>query len=171
MLHTLFSYRKISILLISMSAILTACQPQQEAEMTNPESQASVEYDLGLNMKDFMNLVMEPTADVLWDTAGWVNSREGYYELYPTTDEEWHRVRQQAAIIKEIGNMLALPGRAVDNDAWVVYSKGISQAATMAMTAAEEQNKEDYFQAGARLYSACTACHQAYNPEITNRFN
>ena len=154
-----------------MSALLTtACSEQEEAALTNPAAETP-EYDTSLNMKDFMNLVVEPTADVLWDSAGWVNSREGFFELYPTSDEEWNRVKQQSAIMKEIGNLLALPNRAADNDAWMVYSKGISQAATMAMVAAEQQNKEDYFQAGARLYSACTACHQAYNPEILSRFN
>jgi cytochrome c2 len=70
----------------------------------------------------------------------------------------------------EAGNMLALPGRSEDNDAWQIYSEGLSSAGILAMEAAAAQNKEDFFQAGAQLYSVCTACHQAYNPDINSRF-
>jgi hypothetical protein len=128
-------------------------------------------FNTSLNMKDFMNLILDPAADVLWDSAGWVDSREsGYEELYPTTDEQWDYVRRHSALLIEIGNMLALPGRALDNDAWLTYANGLSQAGALAMEAAALQNKEDFFQAGAQLYSVCTACHQAYNPEITSKF-
>ena len=80
----------------------------------------------------------------------------GYEDLYPTTDEGWDFVRAQAAIVVESGNMLALPGRAEDNDAWMIYSEGLSEAGLLAMKAAAEQNEEDFFQAGAQLYSVCT---------------
>ena len=39
------------------------------------------------------------------------------------------------------------------------------------MNAAAAQDKEEFFQAGAQLYSVCTACHQAYNPDIANRYD
>ncbi|HCI87057.1 MAG TPA: hypothetical protein DHV53_00270, partial [Gammaproteobacteria bacterium] len=77
----------------------------------------------------------------------------------------------QAAIVVESGNMLALPGRAEDNDAWMIYSQGLSEAGVLAMEAAAAQDQEAFFQAGAQLYSVCTACHQAYNPDILNRFD
>jgi cytochrome c2 len=73
--------------------------------------------------------------------------------------------------VVESGNLLAMPGRAEDNDAWMIYSEGLSEAGILAMQAAAEQNKEDFFQAGAQLYSVCTACHQAYNPDILNAFD
>jgi cytochrome c2 len=38
------------------------------------------------------------------------------------------------------------------------------------MQASEARNEEDFFQAGAQIYSVCTACHQAYNPDIVSRF-
>ena len=94
----------------------------------------------------------------------------GYEDLYPTTDEGWDYVRAQAAIVIEAGNMLALPGRAEDADAWMIYSQGLSEAGILAMEAASAQNEEDFFQAGAQLYSVCTACHQAYSPDINTRF-
>lgn len=130
----------------------------------------STQYNTTLDMKEIMALVLEPAADTLWDSGGWVLDSAGYEELYPTTDEGWAFVRAQAAVIVETGNMLALPGRAEDDDAWMIYSQGLSEAGIKAMTAAAAQNEEDFFQAGAQLYSVCTACHQAYNPDIVSRF-
>jgi hypothetical protein len=146
---------------------LGACSEAPAPAASSPAPSASA-YNLSLGMRDFMNLVLEPTADVLWDSAGWVNDIEtGYQELYPTTDADWDMVRQRAAQIVEAGNALALPGRAVDNDAWITYANALSAAGAMAMEAAAVRNQEDFFQAGAQMYSVCSACHQTYNPEIS----
>lgn len=147
---------------------LCACSEAPAPAASSPAPAAASAYNLSLGMRDFMNLVLEPTADVLWDSAGWVNDIEtGYQELYPTTDADWDMVRQRAAQIVEAGNSLALPGRAVDNDAWITYANALSAAGTMAMEAAAVRNQEDFFQAGAQMYSVCSACHQTYNPEIS----
>lgn len=145
---------------------VTACSSQE----TTDEVLMDATYNTELNVQELMALVLEPASDILWDSGGWVVDASGYEELYPTTDDGWEYVRAQAAIVVESGNMLALPGRAEDSDAWMIYSEGLSTAGLLAMEAAATQNKEDFFQAGAQLYSVCTACHQAYNPEINNRF-
>ena len=146
---------------------LSACSNDQSEP---PALANEVTYNTQLNVQQIMGLVLEPASDVLWDSAGWVMDAAGYEDLYPTTDEGWEYVRAQAAIVVESGNMLALPGRAEDDDAWMIYSEGLSDAGILAMEAAAEQNEEDFFQAGAQLYSVCTACHQAYNPDINSRF-
>lgn len=166
MLNSVSHFARWPMTIFAALFALAACN--QQAEVAVPAASPSQEYNLSLGIIEFMNQVVDPTADELWGTAGWVNSTEGYYELYPTTDEEWNRVRQHAATIVEIGNMLALPGRAVEDERWQVYAQGISSAGIMAMNAAAEQNEEDYFQAGARLYSVCSACHQAFNPAIAS---
>lgn len=147
---------------------LAACSGQEEEN--SAASATTGNYNTTLNMQELMNLVLEPAADVLWDSGGWVLDAAGYEELYPTTDEGWDYVRAQAAVVVETGNVLALPGRAEDNDAWIIYSQGLSEAGLRAMAAAEARDEEEFFQAGAQLYSVCSACHQAYNPEILDRF-
>jgi hypothetical protein len=146
---------------------LLACSQQESETATTSDSG---QFNTSLSMSNLMLSVLEPAADTLWDNAGWVESAAGYEELYPTTDEGWAFVRAQSAVVAESGNLLALPGRALDNDAWMIYSEGIVDAGLMAMKAAEERNEEDFFQAGAQLYSVCRACHQAYNPDIVSRF-
>lgn len=162
--------QKLTQLRLSLAALilgmLAACSAEEPVEEVVTESS----YNTELNVQEIMALVLEPASDILWDSGGWVVDASGYEELYPTTEDGWAYVRAQAAIVVESGNMLALPGRAEDNDAWMIYSEGLSTAGLLAMEAAATQNKDDFFQAGAQLYSVCTACHQAYDPEINNRF-
>lgn len=152
--------------LLLVGAALASCSAPEEPA---PDESATI-YNTSLTSKQIMALVLEPASDILWGSGGWVLDAAGYEELFPTTDEGWEYVRAQAAIVAETGNLLALPGRAEDNDAWMVYSRGLTDAGLMAMEAAAEQNEEDFFQAGAQIYSVCSACHQAYNPDIVNRF-
>lgn len=159
---------KITLTLL-VSSILAACSAPEESEPV--ASTDTPAFNTSLDVTEIMNLVLEPASDILWDSGGWVLDASGYEELYPTTDEGWDYVRAQAAVVVESGNMLALPGRAEDNDAWMIYAEGLSAAGILAMEAAASQNEEDFFQAGAQLYSVCTACHQAYNPDILNRFD
>lgn len=160
---------KISLTLL-LSLLLLACSAPEESNET-AGGDDSFGYNTQLNVQQIMALVLEPASDILWDSGGWVMDASGYEELYPTTDDGWAYVRAQAAVVVESGNMLALPGRAPDGDAWMIYSEGLSDAGILAMEAAAAQDKEAFFQAGAQLYSVCTACHQAYNPEILDRFD
>ena len=160
-------FYKSGFLLLVLTALVTCSAPD---ETNSGGNSSDVSYNLSLDVPELMALVLEPASDILWDSAGWVLDASGYEELYPTTDEGWAYVRAQAAVVLEAGNMLALPGRAVDTDAWITYSNGLSSAGLAAMEAAASQNHEDFFQAGAQIYSVCTACHQAYNPDINSRF-
>ena len=127
-------------------------------------------FDTTLTMQELMLHVLEFAADGLWSNAGWVEDVNGYRELYPETEEGWEQVIASAAMVAEAGNLLNLPGRRLDNDAWVIYSEGLTQAGQRAMAAAIDRDKEALFQAGADVYSVCSACHQAYDPEINSRF-
>ena len=157
------------ITLLAAGTLLVACSAPEESSIESAGT-ASI-YNTTLDVAQVMTLVLEPASDILWDSAGWVLDASGYEELYPTTDDGWAYVRAQAAVVVESGNMLALPNRAVDNDAWMIYSEGLSNAGMLAMEAAAAQNEEDFFQAGAQIYSVCSACHQAYSPDILDVFD
>lgn len=150
---------------------LAACSQDTSAPAdANAVSSDTSAFNLTLDNTEFMAHVLEPIADVLWKSAGWIlDENEGYYELYPTDDEGWLNVHNHGAMIVEAGNLMMLPGRAQDG-AWTTYAQATSTVGLSIIKAADEQNKEDLFQAGAQLYSVCTACHQAYNPDILSRF-
>jgi len=159
----------LAAVVITSSALLAACGDSSQS--TTASSAAEPSYNLSLNMSEFMLLVLEPAADTIWGSAGWIDDiSEGYYELYPDNDEAWARVREQAAVVVEAGNAMMLPGRAPDQGAWVTYSQAMSTVGLTLMRALQDQDEEATFQAGAQLYSVCTACHQAYNPDILARF-
>jgi len=167
------NFNTINLFKTAVAAIATlliaSCSAPEET--TVDTAAADTSYNTELSVVEVMNLVLEPASDILWDSGGWVLDAAGYEELYPTTDEGWAFVRAQAAIVVESGNMLALPGRAEDSDAWMIYTEGLSAAGRLAMEAAASHNEEDFFQAGAQIYSVCTACHQAYSPDILNAFD
>ena len=148
---------------------ITSCS--KSSETTELRDNIEPHFNTTLSNKEIMSLILEPASDILWDSGGWVLDAAGYEELFPTTDDGWDYVRAQAAIVVETGNLLALPERAPDNDAWLIYSNGLSEAGLLAMDAAESKNEEAFFEAGGQIYSVCTACHQAYNPDIVNRFD
>lgn len=118
------------------------------------------------DMKQTMNWVLDPAADVIWGAAGSIITIEGEVDLSPTTDEGWNAVRNSAAIVAESGNLLAMPGRALDQAEWVEISKGLTAAAMLALKAAEDHDKEALFDAGGRIYSVCVSCHTQYIPAI-----
>ena len=148
---------------------ITSCS--KSSETTELRDNTEPHFNTTLSNKEIMSLILEPASDILWDSGGWVLDAAGYEELFPTTDDGWDYVRAQAAIVVETGNLLALPERAPDNDAWLIYSNGLSEAGLLAMDAAESKNEEAFFEAGGQIYSVCTACHQAYNPDIVSRFD
>ena len=157
---------------VVLATVLVACsQGSDSSVQQNPAAAAdNTQYNLSLDITAFMANVVEPAAQELWQTAGWVLDRDqGYFELYPTNDEEWQDAYNHSAAMLEIGNLLLLPGR-VQEGPWRTYAEAISTVGQSLMAATQAQNQEDYFQGGAQLYSVCTACHQAYNPEILTRF-
>jgi len=157
---------------VVFASLLVACSQGSDSTAAGSGSGATdtANYNLTVDMQEFMAHVMEPIADQLWERAGWVlDQHEGYYELYPTSDEEWEVAHNYSVTMVEMGNLLLLPGR-IQAGPWQTYAEAISTVGRSLMDATDAQDKEAFFQAGAQLYSVCTACHQAYNPEILSKF-
>jgi hypothetical protein len=118
-------------------------------------------YRLVTDARQTMEWILDPAADVIWDSAGFIITAEGETDLAPTTDEGWEQVRQSAALVAEAGNLLMLPGRAAGPE-WVAYAEGLTGAGVLAMAAAEAHDAEALFEAGATLYQVCRGCHEVY---------
>ena len=105
--------------------------------------------------------ILEPPADVIWDSAGTIITAEGSTELTPTTDEGWNAVIQAGASLAEAGNLLMIPGRSMGAD-WDEYARGMSSAAELAIKAGLDRDGDALFDAGGRIYQVCRACHNQY---------
>jgi putative intracellular protease/amidase len=109
-----------------------------------------------------MTHYLEPAADKIWDSAGFVITVDEEIDLQPTTDEGWFAVEHAAVVVAEGGNLLMLNGYAADQADWAEYSKGLTRAALKARDAAEQQDADALFAAGGEIYSVCKACHNRY---------
>src|SRR5256885_12944946 len=62
------------------------------------------------SIKELMDSIIDPSADVLWGAGGTVVDRDGFHDLTPKTQQEWLDVRRAAVRIMEGGNLLSIPG-------------------------------------------------------------
>lgn len=114
------------------------------------------------DVHDLMAYVLDPAAEVIWDSAGYVITEEGEFNLEPTDEEGWNKVKYGAKVISESSFLLSLPDRAVDQTQWIALSTMLKGIGESAFKAAENQDSEELFKIGAELYQVCVACHQAY---------
>ena len=144
------------IFLVSLAVVLSGCQTDS----------APARFDLGFDMPTLMRLVIEPAAEVPWDSAGEIVTAAGVEDLSPTSEEGWHHVESAGATLVESGNLLLLPGRDPGKADWQQFSRSLSVMGHRVMVAAQAQDKDALFEAGADLYQVCVGCHQVYVPDL-----
>jgi hypothetical protein len=140
-------------LIAATTLVLTACGDQGSAP--------AADFHLATDMNQTMAWIVEPAADVIWDSAGAVIDTQGETDLAPTTDEAWQNVVNAASVVAESGNLLMLPGRSMGAD-WNEYARGLTAAGKEAMAAAQARDANALFDAGGRIYVVCRACHNQY---------
>src|SRR5262245_5548498 len=84
--------------------IIVACNRSAPAE-SNFRPTATI--------KDIMDSMVDPSADVLWDSVATIVSAAGTEEKQPRTDEEWADVHRNAVRLVEATNLLLIEGRHV----------------------------------------------------------
>ena len=114
---------------------------------------------------DLMVEDLEPAAEVIWDSAGWVLTAEGEEELWPTNAAGWAAVVVGAARVVAVSRRLAEPAYAAGLPDWAEFSEALAVVATRAKRAAEAEDNKGLFDEGGHLYLACVACHKRYMVE------
>jgi hypothetical protein len=135
--------------------VLAGCSPGTETASAAP-------YRAVTDTKQFMNWILDPSADVIWGAAGYVVTEAGTEDLSPTTDEGWEAVRNAAAVVAEAGNLLMMPGHAQPGDDWTEIAQGLTATGELLIDAAERRDSEAVFSYGGTLYNVCVSCHQLY---------
>jgi hypothetical protein len=137
-------------------AVASACaQPADDASRYTP---------IG-DVQQLMQSVVEPAAEVYWDAVGVIVDEEGEHQMAPTTDEEWLAVRNAAYMIAESGNLMLMPGYALDDGAWIEMSRALIEVGRRAIEAADARSLDAVFDMGAEVYYVCTNCHATYAAE------
>jgi hypothetical protein len=114
------------------------------------------------DVKHTMNLVLDPAADVIWGSAGFIMTEAGTQDLAPTTEEGWLALQHSAMVVAESGNLLMMPGRSKDNGDWQEISLALVDVGIRTQAAAEEKDADKVFDLGGELYRVCLSCHQLY---------
>ena len=135
-----------------------------------------------------MEGIIDPSADVLWDSVAYVASTRGIEDRQPRTEEEWKKVRYGAITLIEGANLLSMPGRKVAADAlhaaqagtgeltlteiqqrvdsshaaFVQLARNLQDAGLKALAAIEAKDAPALMDAGGRIDEACEACHVTY---------
>jgi hypothetical protein len=115
---------------------------------------------------ELMESVIAHSAEIYWEAVQVTVDEEGVHERQPQTDEEWEFVWAAALAIAESGNLLMMPPRAVDNGAWMQFSRSLVEAGIEAAAAAEAHDMDRVFAAGEQVYNVCLGCHTRYVPEL-----
>ena len=131
--------------------------------------------------------VVDPQADVIFNSVATIVSAAGTEERQPRTDEEWAAVRRGAISLIEATNLLLVPGRQVarpgeksenpkielhpetiqhliaeDPATWARLVGALHDAAVPALKAVDAKNPQGLFDAGDSIEKACESCHQQY---------
>ncbi len=163
-----------SLPIVLVAGLSWGCEPQQspapEANLAPTPAPAAVPYRPVTNVLHTMEWILDPAVDVIWESAGYIITAEGERDLSPTTDAGWERVRNSAALVAEVGNLLMMPGRSAGGD-WLGYSQRLTRSGERAMATAVARDKDALFEAGGEIYRACQACHEQYLVRIEEARN
>jgi hypothetical protein len=106
--------------------------------------------------------IIDPAADVIWQSVSTIVTREGRIDRVPSTDEEWEELRLNAMVLIESGNLLLIEGRVAVLEAWPVFSQGLIDTGLDTIKAVDARDPDEILAVGERIYNACVACHQNY---------
>ena len=120
--------------------------------------------------KLLMQAVVDPMADVVWDSVKTIITAKGTEDIRPKTEEEWTHVRNAAVALTESGNLLMLVPRAQDTDQWMQFASALINEGERMISAIDRRNPKDVFDIGADLYEACVHCHTNYMPGVREMY-
>ena len=167
--------------LFSLSLMVSgACQGRQQ-ESSSPA------YAPAATVKDIMDAIVDPSADVVWESVATIVTPTGIEDRRPRTDEDWTNVRRGAIRVVEGTNLLIMPGRHVarpgeksetpgvelepeeieaninkDRATWNKLAMGLHEAALGALNAIDAKNAQGLLDAGEQIDMACENCHTHY---------
>src|SRR5262245_36128974 len=76
---------------------VAACSASKPA----PAAESEPAFRVTSTVKEIMDSVVDPNADVLWESVSTTIDSEGTTEKRPRTDEDWQMVRRSAVAIVE----------------------------------------------------------------------
>jgi hypothetical protein len=151
-----------------------------------PPAPPAPEFRPNSPIVEIMEFMVEPSADVLWESVATIVNEKGIDDRRPRTKEEWTVVKRSAVTLVEATNLLLIdrpaahPGtksenpnielepaqidklRADDPASWKMYVKALYGAAVPALYASTKEDADARLTAGEGIDTACENCHLHY---------
>ena len=138
-----------------------------------------------VSVRELMENIVEPTADVIFDSVVTTSSASGVVEIKPTTEDDWVRVQRAAMLLAEATNLLKMPRQVAsagdedtpggelspaqiqakvdaDRAAFATYADGLRDVAMKGLAVAKAKDVDGLYQVGSDLDKACENCHLEY---------
>ena len=164
-----------------------AARPATLTAIAADSGSAAKDRPVYSSIKELMESIIDPSADVLWGAGGTVVDKDGFHELAPKTEEQWLDVRRAAVRIIEGGNLLMMPGREgapqgtksetpgvelepaeitalikKNRKGFDGFAKALQNAGLEALRASDTKNAALLLDMGARMDAVCESCHQTF---------
>jgi hypothetical protein len=160
---------------------------QCTSSATTPQAaEATLDLKPYVSVKELMENIVDPAADVLFDSVVTTVTAAGVVETRPTTEEDWLKVQRAALLLAEATNLLKIPRQVapagdqtpeggpelppaqmqarVDGDRtqWNKYADGLREVAVRSLSVAKAKDVNGLFEVGSDLDKACENCHLEY---------
>lgn len=148
---------------------LAACADPESGEATGDSMVGpDVPYENVATIKDLMRGTITLNTEIYWESVMIVWDANGETIFQPETDEEWIEVWSAALTVAESGNLLMMPGRAIDDGEWMRWSAALRDAGKHAAEVAADRSYEGVLNVGEEIYNACVGCHRIYVPAMSD---
>jgi hypothetical protein len=171
-----------------MASSSVAFAQKKAARSKEPvEAQAAQGRKVYTTIKDLMDSIVDPSADVVWGAVGTVVDQDGAHETFPKTQEEWLNVRRAAVRIVEGANLLMMPGREAappgskseapgveleppeitalirkNRASFDAFARSLQAVGAEAVRASDAQDIAALLDIGGRMQDICESCHQVF---------
>ena len=141
-------------------------------------------------VKEIMEGIVDPNADVLWESVATNITAAGVEEKAPKTDAEWATVQHSALMLAEAVNLLKVRGREIarpgdmntksgpdapeltpaeihekvnrDWSLWITHANRLQETAIKAWQVANARDVNGIVEVGDAIDKACESCHLEY---------
>jgi len=168
--------------ILTWIASLSLAVAQQRPGKANAEQGGKL-----TTIRDLMDSIIDPSADVVWGAVGTVVDQDGVHDTFPKTPEEWLNVRRGAIRIIEGSNLLMMPGREAappgakseapgveleppeitalikkNRRSFDAFARTLQALGFEAVRAIDAQDTTALLEIGGRMQDACEGCHQVF---------
>jgi hypothetical protein len=110
--------------------------------------------------QNFMKTVMEPAAETLWRSVGFITDKDGEHDLSPKTDEDWAAIGPRADTVVQVLEGLRDASFKWDPDnTWNSFIDQTIAAVNENKAAGASKSVDAMYDAGEKLDKACDLCH------------